>query len=153
MGLEKLKTIANYQFGKNAGGALFPENIEFKKSKTGRIRQIFYKENRIASLRQDGRLALGKKGGYRLHSFFNPPKLRIQFGEESVPYIREGKSGFAKFVQKVDPEIKAKDETLVVDQNDRLIGIGKARLCSTEMKEFNKGVAVKIKEPIKNKQK
>lgn len=148
--LKKLRIIADYQFGKKAGVALFPNNLEFKRSKSGRISQIFYKGDRLASLKINGMLTLGEEGGKRLHSKFDPPKLRVQFGEESVNFLREGKSGFAKFVQKVDSDIRSKEEVLVVGPEDELIGIGKATLCCQEMKDFNTGVAVKMRESIEN---
>ena len=58
--LGKVRSVADFQFGKGVGAVLFPEGVEFEYSKrTGRIRFINLNGERLATLRPtDGLLSL-----------------------------------------------------------------------------------------------
>ena len=79
----------------------------------------------------------------------NHPELRVVVMKEVGKFIAEGKNVFAKHVVDVDPEIRANDEVLVVDEDDNLLATGKAVLCAKEMLEFKKGVAVSVRQSIR----
>jgi uncharacterized protein with predicted RNA binding PUA domain len=144
--LRRVRTIADYQFGKGAGDALFPDNVRFLLSSTGRIRQIF-DNGRIATLRaKDGLLTLSIAGASKLHAFFRYPRLRVVVMKEAAEHVAGGKSVFAKHVVGCDPQIRAGDEILVVDPDDRLLATGKAVLSAEEMRAFTSGVAVRVRE-------
>lgn len=143
--LTKVRRVADYQFGKGAGEAIFPDEAEFKKSRTGRVSQVLLDGSRLATLKTDGRLTLSDLGGERLHSRFDPPRMRVEFGDESVPYLRDGRNGFAKFVERVDDSIRARDEVLVTGPDDSFVTTGRAELCAEEMRDFGTGVAVLIR--------
>ena len=64
---------------------------------------------------------------------------------EAEPFIRAGKSLFAKHVLSADPNILPKQEVLVVNQAGHLLGVGIAILPGSLMLELNHGVAVKIR--------
>jgi len=67
--LNRVRIIADYQFGKGAGDAIFPDNVEFQMSTTGGA-QILLEGKRIATVRaQDGVLTLGIAGAIKLHSY------------------------------------------------------------------------------------
>jgi uncharacterized protein with predicted RNA binding PUA domain len=150
--LKKLRLIADYQFGRGAGAALFPEDITITHSNTGRIRQIHVEEERLATLRaQDGMLTLSIKGAQQLHSFFPPPKLRVTVNDEAAPFIAEGKTTFAKHVISVDPEIRSGEEVLIVDKHDTLLATGKALLSPLEMLCARRGVAVETRAGVRRK--
>ncbi|XGI83915.1 PUA domain-containing protein [Halorutilales archaeon Cl-col2-1] len=143
--LETAKTIADYQFGRKAGDVLFSEDSEFTTSKSGRIRQVKEDGERIATLKNDGKFTLSFEGAQRLHEAFEPPKLRVRFGDESIPYLEDGRNGFAKFVTDVDDEIRARDEVLVTGPDDELVTTGRAELSAVEMRDFDSGVAVLVR--------
>ncbi|MHC1584848.1 MAG: PUA domain-containing protein [Candidatus Syntropharchaeia archaeon] len=144
--IKKVRVIADYQFGKGAGKALFSDSCKFIHSKNHKIRQIMEGGKRIATLRaSDGFLTLSIEGARRLHTHFPYPKLRVVMDDESIPFILEGKSAFAKNVIAVDPEIRAYEEVLLVDKRDNLIGTGKAILSAEEMLSAKRGVAVKVR--------
>ncbi len=65
--------------------------------------------------------------------------------EESSKFIREGGTAFCKHVIDADPEIRAYDEVILVDEKDNLLATGKAMLSCDEMKIFEHGVAVKVR--------
>lgn len=148
--IRKIKRIADYQFGKGAGEALFRGKIKIIKSKkTGKIRNVFCNEKHIVSMRaSDGFFTLKAEGGKKLHSHFKYPKMRVIISKESKPFIRKGKNVFAKFVIDACSELRPYDEVLIVDENDELIAIGQCILVREEMIDFERGMAVKIRERV-----
>jgi uncharacterized protein with predicted RNA binding PUA domain len=144
--LKKARVIADYQFGRGAGAALFPHTVEFLFSRTRRIAQIKDGGQRIATLRSlDGLFTLGREGAMRLHQVLPYPQLRVVMNEESSEFIQTGETAFCKHVVDADPGIRAYDEVLVVDEQDRLLATGRAMLTHEEMRCFQHGVAVKVR--------
>ncbi|MCW3136450.1 MAG: hypothetical protein N2V77_05885 [Canidatus Methanoxibalbensis ujae] len=148
--LRKLRVIADFQFGEGAGDALFTDDVRFIRSKTGRISQIVAdKGARIATLRStDGLFTLGIEGANRLHRAFKYPALRVIVRDDVSDFIKKGKTVFCKHVVDADPEIKAGDEVIVVNEQDELLATGKAVLSRDEMLAFERGVAVKVRKGI-----
>jgi 7-cyano-7-deazaguanine tRNA-ribosyltransferase len=140
--LKKIKSIADFQFGKGAGEILFFGDIEVERSRgTNRIRFIYKDKKRICSFRvRDGFLVPSLIGGEMLLK--NEFGLKVVVNEDSEPFVRDGKTVFAKHVLDANPEIAIKDEVIIVNQNDDFLGIGTARITGNMMKEMNKGVAV-----------
>jgi archaeosine-15-forming tRNA-guanine transglycosylase len=62
-----------------------------------------------------------------------------------ISCVKEGKSVFAKFVSAVDPDLRCGDECFVVDQDDKLLRIGTLTLAPKEIRDFDRGVAVKTR--------
>ncbi|MBA7526849.1 hypothetical protein ES705_19020 [subsurface metagenome] len=144
--LKKARIVADYQFGAGAGKILFPDNVEFVLSKTRRIAQVKEDGKRIATLRSfDGLLTLSIEGAKRLQHVFKYPRIRVVMNEESSEFIRKGGTAFCKHVIDADPEIRAYDEVMVMDEKDGLLATGKAMLSGEEMKIFEHGVAVKVR--------
>ena len=143
----RVQVIADFQFGKGAGEALFPEGCEVILSRTGRVRQISLDGKRLATVRaKDGRFTLGIDGALRLLSSLPPPAYRVVVTGEVADFIRQGKNTFAKHVIAADPAIRAGDEVMVVDGDDQLLATGSAVLSGGEMLRFNYGVAVKVRQ-------
>ena len=149
-GLDELRTIADYQFGADAGAALFPpgEAIEIRRSSSGRPRQLVADGQRLVSYGVDGRFTLGIAAGRRLAAAFEAPHLRVVVGDDSEPFVREGKNAFAKFVSEVDTEIRPGDEVLVVHDRGDLLAVGRAELSADAMTDFESGMAVKVREGV-----
>jgi len=143
--ITKVRRVADYQFGRGAGDALFPDGVEFKLSSTGRVSQVLRNGARLATLKTDGRFTLGDAGGARLHDALEPPRMRVEFGEESLRFLRDGRNGFAKFVVRVDDAVRARDEVLVTGPDDEFVTTGRAELCAHEMRDFETGVAVLVR--------
>ncbi len=149
--LKRVRTIADYQFGRGAGEVLFPDNVEFQFSSTKRIRQILLDNNRIATVRaKDGMLTLSIEGARRLHAFIEYPGHRVVVNSDAAPFAAKGKTAFARHVVAVDPDIRAGEEILVVDEKDNLLATGKAMLSAIEMMAFKKGIAVDVRNGIES---
>jgi uncharacterized protein with predicted RNA binding PUA domain len=144
----RLERIADYQFGSGAGETLFAGDCRIEHSKSGRPRQVHVSEGRLVSLGQDGRFTLGTEGGYRLLSALSSPANRVVVGDESEPFVRDGKNVFAKFVLETDPEIRPGDEVCISHRNGDLLAVGRAELPASAMLDAETGMAVKVREGI-----
>jgi 7-cyano-7-deazaguanine tRNA-ribosyltransferase len=145
--VRKVKAIADYQFGAGAGDALFVGNINIEKSKkTGKIRHIYDGKVLIANMRaSDSYLVPSKEGAKRLHNAMPYPKNRVVVNKDSEPFALDGKSVFCKFVVECDDNIRANDEVLIVNEEDRLLAYGKALLGACEIEQFESGQAIKTR--------
>lgn len=143
-----LRVVADYQFGAGAGAALFPpdEDRTMSRSTGGRPRQVHAAGRRLVSFGTDGRFTLGVGGGERLRDALDYPAYRVVVGEESEPHVRDGANAFAKFVREADPQIRPRDEVLVVNGRDQLLGVGTAALAGDAMLDFGTGMAVDVRE-------
>ncbi len=122
--LVKVRGTADYQFGKGVGEKLFPENIEIQLSpRTGRIRFINLDGERLATLRPtDGLLSLSIKAA-KFMAENTPVRQMFCYSENEVAqFIAEGGDVFAVHVVKVDEEIRAKDEVIVLDEDGKCFG-------------------------------
>jgi len=145
--LQKIRSIADYQFGKSVGKELFPKDVKIVYSKrTGRIRYVYLGARRLATLRPtNGLFSLSITGAKRIMENVEPPRLWVRVKEEVAPFIRKGKSVFAKHVVDADEEIRPTEEVIVVGEEGEVLAVGKAILTGKEMKAFKKGVAVKVR--------
>ncbi len=141
--LKRARMIADLQFGRGAGEALFLEGTTFGLSNTGRLRYLYSSKERIATVRaNDGLLTLSMLGAERLHAFFAAPRLRVVASNDAAPFVAKGGNLFAKHVLNVDSKIRAGEEVLVTDSQDRLLATGKAVLAPEEMLQIKRGLAV-----------
>ena len=147
--ISSLRTVADYQFGPGAGAALFPQTTDLSVTRTssGRLRQIHAGEDRLGTYEQDGRIRLGIEGGRRLQDG-RPGAYRVVVGDESEPFVRDGKNVFAKFVSRADAAIRPRDEVLVEHENGHLLAVGRAELSGRGMLEFETGMAVKVRATV-----
>ncbi|MCD6502749.1 MAG: tRNA guanosine(15) transglycosylase TgtA [Euryarchaeota archaeon] len=146
--IDRLKAIADYQFGPPAGEILFRGNISIERSKTtGRVRMIYKNSLPILFLRpNDGLYTLKYPGGYLLHRLLPEPKMYVIVTRDSAEYNAKGKNVFAKFVVDADKNIRPGDEVLVVSEDGDLVAVGSSRLSATELIELESGLAVKVKD-------
>jgi 7-cyano-7-deazaguanine tRNA-ribosyltransferase len=148
--LRRISAVADMQFGKGASKALLNGNVEIVKSKnTDKIRNVHVDGCHILSMRaEDGMFTLKIDGAQLLRRFFKYSKLRVIVKEDAVPFIKEGKNVFAKFVVDCDPNLRPFDECLIVDEKDNLLAAGRTLLNRDEMLSFEYGMAVKTREAI-----
>jgi len=144
----RLRTVADYQFGAGAGAALFPAGADraVTRSSSDRVTQVHAADGRLVTRGTDGRFTLGLAGGDRLADALAPPRGRVVVGDESEPFVRDGRNAFAKFVRSVDPDVRPADEVLVVHEAGRLLAVGRAELPARGMLDFDDGMAVKVRE-------
>ncbi|MDW8048918.1 MAG: PUA domain-containing protein [Nitrososphaerota archaeon] len=154
--LRKIRCIADYQFGLGAGNIIFPDNVEIIRSKrTGKIRHVYHEGRLLATLRpSDGLFSLSIEGAKRLFEGMNPKRLWVKISSEASIFVGKGSDVFAKHVLDADEEIRPGEEVIILDNENKVIAVGRSVLTGDEMKKFNRGVAVKIrksKSPKKEK--
>lgn len=149
--LRRVRSVANYQFGKGIGAKLFPENVEIAYSKrTGRIRYVYLNGERLVTLRPtDGLFSLSIKAAKRIAENAGSAKCFVTVQNNVSKFIVEGGDVFAAHVVKADDEIRSKDEVIVVDEGGKVLAIGRAVLSGGEMRVFKIGVAVKVRRGCK----
>jgi len=154
MRLKRVRMMADYQFGKGVGAVLFDNNVTFLLSKTKRIRQVHSGGERIATVRaRDGFFTLSMEGAKRLHSFLKAPAMRVIVTEEAAPFVSKGKTAFCKHVSSIDLSLRAMEEVLVTDQNDRLLATGQLVLSPKEIFSSETGPAVFVRSGIEKEEK
>jgi 7-cyano-7-deazaguanine tRNA-ribosyltransferase len=148
----RIRAVADYQFGEGAADALFSGKVDLVKSKnTDKIRNVIVDGEHVLSLRaEDGFFSMRPGAARRLMKAFPSPRLRVIVRDDTIPFVREGKNAFCGFVVEADQELRPMDEVMVVDQNDTLLAIGRAILVPEEMRAMTKGIAVKVREGVKD---
>jgi predicted RNA-binding protein (TIGR00451 family) len=139
--------VADYQFGKGVGAKLFPRNVKISYSKrTGRIRYVHLDGKRLATLRPtDGLFSLSIEGAKRIVENSRSAKCFVTVQNDVSQFIVEGGDVFAVHVVKADDEVRPKDETIVLDEDGKVLAVGRAALSGEEIKSFKRGVAVKVR--------
>lgn len=145
--LLRVRSVADYQFGRGVGVMLFPEAVEIQFSKaTGRIRFVNLNGERLATLRPtDGLLSLSLEAARLLVKRLGFIGRLVTVRSDVAGFVADGGDVFAAHVVKVDEDVHAKDEVIIVDEMGRVVGVGRAVLSSNEMRSFKKGVAVKVR--------
>jgi predicted RNA-binding protein (TIGR00451 family) len=145
--LGRIRSVADYQFGKSVGTKLFPENAEIVRSKrTGRIRYVYLGGKRLATLRPtDGLFSLSIAGAKRIVENTVSISCLVTVQNDVSNFIAKGGDVFAKHVVKANSDIRPKDEVIVANQNCKVLAVGRAVLSGEEMEVFARGVAVKVR--------
>ena len=163
---EKVHRHVDAIFGGGVSDAL-PADIQFDFSRrTGRIKNFSIGGRLAVTLRTDGGLALTLNGAkYLLEN--SKPFLEncVKPVPEAVPFVSEGRSLFCKHVEWCGSNIKVGSDVAVIDSssssgNDddgagtnsrKVVAVGVAMLSSRLMKQYRKGVAVKVRQGIKGR--
>jgi predicted RNA-binding protein (TIGR00451 family) len=152
-GLRKIRSVADYQFGKGVGNKFFPDTVRIVYSKnTGKIRHIYLGDDLLVTLRPTtGLFILTIAGAKRLVSEVNHLQLWVKIQDYAEPFVAKGRSAFAKHVTEADDEIRPNEEVIVVSQKNEVLAVGRALLSGTEMKAFSRGMAVRVRRGVAEK--
>ena len=158
---EKVHRHVDAIFGAGVSDAL-PADIQFNFSRrTGRIKNFSIGGRLAVTLRTDGGLALTIMGAqYLLENSKQFWENCVKPMQEAVPFVSEGRSLFCKHVEGCGSNIKVGSDVAVIDGNSsggggsdrssrRVVAVGVAMLPSRLMKQYRKGVAVKVRQGIK----
>jgi predicted RNA-binding protein (TIGR00451 family) len=151
--LQKIRSVADYQFGRDAGKKIFPDEVRVVYSKnTGKIRHIHLKEELLATLRPTtGLFVLTLAGAKRLAREVKPLRCWVKVHDDAEPFVSKGRSAFAKHVIEADDEIRPNEEVVVINRKGEVLAVGRALLSGKEMKEFSRGVAVRVRRGVAEK--
>ena len=151
--LQKIRSVADYQFGTGVGAKLFPDTVRIVYSKnTGKIRHIHFGEKMLATLRPTtGLFVLTLTGAKRLVREVDTSQLVVKLEDYAEPFVANGRSAFAKHVIDADDEIRPNEEVIVISQKNEVLAVGRALLSGTEMKAFSRGIAVRVRRGVAEK--
>jgi uncharacterized protein with predicted RNA binding PUA domain len=145
--LTKIRSIADYQFGKNVGVILFPEEVDILYSKaTGRIRFVNLNGKRLATLRPtDGLFSISIEAALILAEKEELVSCFVNVKNDVSKFIASGGDVFAVHIVEANREIRAQTEVIVFNEDKKVLAVGRALLSGQEMLAFKKGVAVKVR--------
>jgi len=144
--LDRLRGIADFQFGHGAGPLLFPDGIRVEYSRnTNRPRHIYIDDTMVANFRPtDALLTLTIAGAERLNKLPGFTGYVVVI-DDVLEFIEQGKNLFARHVVEAGPGIRPDDEVIVRDTKGDVVAVGRAVLTSDEMLRFKTGLAVNIR--------
>ena len=151
--LQKIRSVADYQFGRGMGKSLFPNNVKIVHSKrTGKIRHIYLGKELLVTLRPTtGLFVLNIAGAKRIVSEVKPLRLWVRIQDEVESFVAKGRSVFAKHVVDADSEIRPQEEVIIVNGEDMVVAVGRALLSGKDMKAFMLGGAVRVRRGVAEK--
>jgi conserved protein with predicted RNA binding PUA domain len=145
---EKIRHQLNALFGTYF---TLPKSTTFSYSRrTGRIKSFNFDNQLAGTLRTDGGIALTLSGAETLLKnplFIINCVIPIQ---EAVRFVSEGRSLFCKHVKWCGSNVRVGSDVVVIDDNEKVLAVGRAKLASHMMKKFDSGVAVRIRQGIKS---
>lgn len=145
--LRIVRAIADYQFGGGIGEKLFDDECIVKISKrTGRPKYVYEGEEVLATVRYpDNLLALTLKGAEKLSKILPRPRFRVVIKPKALNKVLKGMNPTARDVLNVDEKILPGEEVLIEDLKGELIGVGRAVVSGSLMKDVASGVVVKLR--------
>jgi predicted RNA-binding protein (TIGR00451 family) len=143
--ITRLRAVADYQFGRGAGAALFPDDTRIEYSKnTGKPRHLWAGETLVANYRpNDALFTVTIAGAGRLVAL-EGFKYSVRVMDDVVEFVEQGKNVFAKHVRDAGESIRPGDEVVVVDDGG-VVAVGKAKMNRGDMLSFNTGTAVRVR--------
>lgn len=142
---QKISDVSKYWFGVN----IFEKTDKIRVSrKTNKIREVNEKGKVVASFRANDFMILLHEGSRRLFDLTKSHRVVVK--NDVSPFIKEGKSAFAKHVIKADEKIIPGQQVIVVNQKNQLLASGEALMNAKEMLDFDRGVAVQVRWSNKN---
>ena len=147
----KIALHLDYIYGSRTSHFWPLEELTFNLSKrTGRIKYVYSKEGLLATIRENGSLALTILGAMLLVKSEEFKRgYCVTVSDEAAGPVSEGRNVFVKHIIKYGELIKPKLDVGVLDRKERIIAVGQSVVSSRMMAELKKGVAVKVREGLK----
>jgi uncharacterized protein with predicted RNA binding PUA domain len=146
----KLQHSLDALFG-NGTSKLLPKDIEITFSrKTGRIRTVSQKGKFLCTLRIDGSLAISIHFAQMLLKNKKFKENCIEINSDAAPFVEQGRSVFCKHVISCGKNVQISADTPVLFKN-KVIAVGRALLSSDMISDFDRGVAIKIRDSLKSR--
>jgi len=145
----KLQHSLDALFG-NGVSKYLPKNIEMTFSrKTGRIKTVSDGGKLLCTLRIDGGLAISPYFAQILLKSKTFKENCVEINKDAAPFVSEGRSVFCKHVIWCGKNICISADTPILF-NNKVIAVGKAVLSSKMISDFNRGVAIKVRDSLKS---
>ena len=146
---EKLEHTVDALFGTGVSGRL-PTDLEMTFSKkTGRIRTVSHQGKLLCTLRIDGGLAITPHLAQILLKGRGFRENCVRVNADAAPFVAEGRSVFCKHIEWCGKNIRIADDVPVLFEG-KVIAVGRAVLSSEMMRDFERGVAVRVRNSLKS---
>ncbi|MFB5635099.1 MAG: PUA domain-containing protein [Nitrosopumilus sp.] len=146
----KLQYSLDALFG-NGVSKFLPKDIEMTFSrKTGRIRTVSHKGKLLCTLRIDGSLAISTHFAQMLLKNKKFKENCVEVNADAAPYVEQGRSVFCKHVVSCGKNVRISADTPVLFKK-QVIAVGRAILSSDMISDFDRGVAIKIRDSLKSR--
>ncbi|MGI0083684.1 MAG: PUA domain-containing protein [Nitrososphaerales archaeon] len=152
----KLVMSFDYIFGRGTSKKLDFEKFDFQYSRrTGRLRYVVDRLSKdiLFTLRPNGSIAptilgarnmLGKRVSTR-----SRPRWVVTVIDGVSEFVASGKTVFCRHVATCSKDLLAGEDVVILNQKGDLLAVGKSVVPASVMKQFKKGVAVKVREGIR----
>lgn len=150
--LRKIKGISDYQFGTDITDILFDDikNLRIERSRnTNRIRYIYYKNDLLLTLKpKNGFFTLSLYSAKKIIENCRTPRLRVVVLNEISEFIKKGRNVFCKHVVEIDDILRPLDEIIIVNQDDKLLAVGRLKNPVPYIKTFSSGIAINVRKGV-----
>ncbi len=141
--------MLDYEFGRGTSRALPRTGLRFSYSRrSNRLQQVFHQEKLFATIRPNGAVAPSVYGATTLMASRAFAENSVTVEDEAVPFVRQGKSVFCKFVKRLGRHVLPAGEVVVLDTRGSVIAVGSSKLPGVYITQFKAGVAVKVRSAL-----
>ncbi|GAB6148395.1 PUA domain-containing protein [Stetteria hydrogenophila] len=145
--LRVIRGLLSYQFTPRVAEALTTpeEEVSVEYSSTGRVRFVRLQGERILTRRAgDGLFSLSLKAASVVLGVEPPPRFRVAVREPE--YVSGGV--LAVNVDWIDGFLRPGDEVIIVDSEDRLLGVGRLRVPPSMLAGLERGEVVRVRRVV-----
>jgi len=146
----KLQHSLDALFGRGVSKYLPKEIDVILSRKTGRIRTVSHKGKLLCTLRIDGSLAISIDFAQTLLQNKTFRENCVEINKDAAPFVMEGRSVFCKHIVWCGKNVRIAADTPVLFEN-QVIAVGRSILSSEMMSDFNRGVAIKVRDSLKSR--
>ncbi|MDH2902227.1 MAG: pseudouridine synthase [archaeon] len=155
----KLSMSLDYIFGRATSTKLKLDEMGYEYSrKTGRLRYVVDPTDKrvLFSFRANGSIAPTVNGAKlllshkKLKRLSERPRFAVTVLNGVGDFVANGKTVFCKHVVSCHKSLRAGEDVVVLNEEGKLLAVGKSVLPCQLMKQFKRGVAVKVREGIKS---
>ncbi|HTT73636.1 MAG TPA: tRNA guanosine(15) transglycosylase TgtA [Thermoplasmata archaeon] len=140
----QVDALLRWQYGPEVAAGLGAELTAERSRRTGRIRRLVAGHAPWFVVGDDGLPRPTFRGATRLHALWTHGERRVAVADDAVPFVRAGRSLFARFVVGADPALVPDASALLVDGDDALLAVGRLLLAPHEIPRFRRGVAARV---------
>ena len=137
-------------FGRGVSKAIPRDGLRLSYSRrSGRVKLVFLSEELFATVKPNGSMALSIAGAKTLARSLQFRESCVAVGDDAAQFVRGGRSVFCKFVERAGKNVLPGGEVAVVNRKGEVLGVGMATVDGKFMRQFKSGVAVKVREGLK----
>ena len=141
----QVASALRFRFGAAASERLTGRGLRAERSRrTGRLRTVLEGGRPVFVVGDDGFPRPTYRGAPILLEAVGANRERVVVQPDAVPFVAQGKSLFARFVERADPDLAPDATAVLVDTDDRCLAIGRLLLAPHEMRSLTRGVAVRV---------